>query len=311
VTSVSDRIEVNALGIGLGTAPVGTVYGPRSLDCFELLWMLSGTARWTGAGQTHRLAPGQVLRVAPQVSNTVEWQSGPGASGTTHGYVHFTLASGQVESGRSRILQPDEADVRSALLRYLSELARIRPPGWQGPAETAVGALLRLMESGTLLDSEPSVPLPEAVERAVAHVAQAWRREIRPVDLEELAAAASTSRGHLCRLFRSTFALGPVRCVDLLRLTHAAHLLSRSNLTVVQVAHICGYTSPYHFSRRFRAAFGVPPSGYRAGRPGGSADTVLRQHRLTPLANRIWPAPAGSIDAAAVSSKGKTYDVDY
>lgn len=310
MTSSSDRIEAEVVGIGLGTAPAGTVYGPRSLDCFELLWMLSGSARWTGGGQTHRLAPGQVLRVGPEVSNTVEWQPGSTTRGATHGYAHFTLRSGQVSSGRIRIQQLDEPDVRMALLQYLSELARIRPQHWQRPAGTALSALLQLMESGTLLDSEASVSLPEAVERAMAHVGGEWRHAIRPIDLDELADAASTSKGHLCRLFRSTFALGPVRCVDLLRLAHAAHLLSRSNLTVVRVAHICGYTSPYHFSRRFSAAFGVPPSGYRAGPQTGAADTILRQHHLTALAIRIWPESAGSADAAPVSSKNKTYDVD-
>lgn len=306
MTSSSLGIEVDTRRIGIGTAPVGSVYGPTSLDCFELLWMLTGQARWSGAGQTHRLAPGNVLLVGPGVANTVEWQpeaaGGPAVAHTSHGYVHFALRSGRLSSERTRLLRLRGADVRADLLRYLAQLARAQPPGWQLPAATAVTALLRLTETGTLLDTGSALPLPEAVERVAAHVAAAWAQGMRPLALDELAAAASTSKGHLCRQFRAAFSLGPVRCVDLLRLAHAAHLLARSNLTVVQVAQICGYATPYHFSRRFRSAFGVPPSAYRSGPQAGTADTILARHDLTALADRIWPAAAGPIDAGRVSS---------
>ncbi|MFG3142378.1 AraC family transcriptional regulator [Streptomyces sp. NPDC048211] len=29
------------------------------------------------------------------------------------------------------------------------------------------------------------------------------------------------------------------------------------------MAHACGYASPFHLSRRFRARFGMPPTVYR------------------------------------------------
>ena len=76
-------------------------------------------------------------------------------------------------------------------------------------------------------------------------------------------AAVNVSPGHLSRLTRAAFGIGPVAAVEAARLHRAAALLTRSNLTVGQVAQACGFGSPFYLSRRFRAAFGRPPTAYR------------------------------------------------
>ena len=48
-------------------------------------------------------------------------------------------------------------------------------------------------------------------------------------------------------------------------LDRAATLLVRSNYSVAEIAQMCGFSDMFHFSRRFHAHFGVPPSDYRRG----------------------------------------------
>lgn len=47
------------------------------------------------------------------------------------------------------------------------------------------------------------------------------------------------------------------------RLATAARLL-RTDATIVEIAHRCGYASESSFSRAFKRAFGLAPGAYRA-----------------------------------------------
>ncbi len=285
------RVVVGA--IGRGEAPAGSVYGPRTLSCFELLWMQAGGARWVCAGRSAVLAPDQLLLVPPGTVETLYWSAGDEDAAVgrrcAHAYVDFEVRTGRVGDDWPKVIGLPGADVRHALLGYLLRLGQTLPDGWQEPAGAAVEALLRLVASGTLLECDTAVVLPESIERLADYVRRLWPRGIRPIPLDEMATAARTSKGHLSRQFRAAFALGPAKTFELLRLAHAASLLVHTNLTVVQAAQACGYASPYHFSRSFSAAFGTPPSVYRTAPDTGGIDAVFGRHNLTVLAARIWP----------------------
>ncbi|MEU1814944.1 helix-turn-helix transcriptional regulator [Streptomyces roseifaciens] len=75
---------------------------------------------------------------------------------------------------------------------------------------------------------------------------------------------------HLHRLFRDEGTEGTTvsRWILERRLEHCRRELGRpggSAPSVTAVAHRFGFTSPSHFSRAFRAAYGVSPREWRAG----------------------------------------------
>ena len=74
------------------------------------------------------------------------------------------------------------------------------------------------------------------------------------------------SPGHLFRIFRTEYGCSPARALEIIRLARAAILLQRSNATLAEIAHRCGFANPYHFSRRFAAVYGLPPGRFR-GQP--------------------------------------------
>jgi AraC family transcriptional regulator len=110
------------------------------------------------------------------------------------------------------------------------------------------------------------------------------------LSLRELAGGACLSAGYLSRLFRRSYGIGPVAAFELLRLARAATLLVRSNLSVAEIAHDCGFANPYHVSRRFHVVYGQPPGRYRRATTRPRPTEPLARAGLLALNDHIWRA---------------------
>lgn len=86
-----------------------------------------------------------------------------------------------------------------------------------------------------------------------------------PLEMEDLVRTAGYSRRHLERMFRSAVGKTPMEFYRSLRLDRGRNLLSTTNMTLMEVATACGYTSVSHFSKSFRARFGTPPTRLKQG----------------------------------------------
>lgn len=271
--------------------PPAASFGPRELQDYEFVWLLRGSATCTidTPGLPQRqfdLAPGRLLLSQPGMTDEYHWT--PHAV-SQHAYVHFSLAADVAPDTRSawpltRALTAD--DPMASICRYLTWLPTSQDPRAVSAIRTSIEFLLRLFVDG---------PLPSAdsdsgrhVNRLADWLAVRWRAAgVSPVGVGELASGVGLSPGHLSRICRAEFGVGPAEVVELLRLGRAAVLLRRSNLSVAQVAEACGFVDPFHFSRRFRHVYGLPPRTYRAvAAPTSDADPLARAG-LLPLANHV------------------------
>ncbi len=99
---------------------------------------------------------------------------------------------------------------------------------------------------------------------SIAQAAQLMESNIEePLSLEELAQLAEVSQRQLQRLFRRNLGLTPAQYYATVRLRHARQLLQQTAMPVMDVTVACGFRSPCHFSRSYRALFGHPPSRER------------------------------------------------
>lgn len=85
---------------------------------------------------------------------------------------------------------------------------------------------------------------------------KAWR-------VEGLAALANMSRANFCRIFQQQLGLPPAKFLAHIRLQQGAYLLKQTQKSVLEVALEIGYQSEAHFSKAFKALFGISPRQYR------------------------------------------------
>ncbi len=80
-----------------------------------------------------------------------------------------------------------------------------------------------------------------------------------PVSPATLAAEVGMSTRQLERLFRRYLDRSPKRYYMELRLAKARNLLMQTDMSIINVALACGFTSPSHFSKCYRAHYGSTP----------------------------------------------------
>ena len=119
---------------------------------------------------------------------------------------------------------------------------------------------------------DPPPPVAGAVQRlsvptrlGVRHpklgqVIQMMERNIEePISPSILAKHVAMSTRQLERLFRRYLSRSPKRYYMELRLQKARNLLMQTDMSVINVALACGFASPSHFSKCYRAHYATTP----------------------------------------------------
>lgn len=105
---------------------------------------------------------------------------------------------------------------------------------------------------------------PLADPRLVRAVSAMIAHPDRPHTLDSLAAVAGMGRSNFARRFSEVYGRTPGELLQEVRLRAAARMLGTCELPVKTVAANVGYSSRSHFSRAFKAAYGVDPTAFRA-----------------------------------------------
>ena len=105
-----------------------------------------------------------------------------------------------------------------------------------------------------------------------------------PVSPAVLAQDAGMSTRQLERLFRRYLGKSPKRYYMELRLAKARNLLMQTDMSVINVALACGFTSPSHFSKCYRALYKTTPYRERgaSATPAGGLPVAAFRSRRTP-----------------------------
>jgi len=81
--------------------------------------------------------------------------------------------------------------------------------------------------------------------------------------LSEVARACGLSQGHFTRAFRFSVGHPPYRWVILRRIEKAKDLLCRTDMSIAEIAVICGFCDQAHLTRTMSARLGMSPSQWR------------------------------------------------
>lgn len=134
------------------------------------------------------------------------------------------------------------------------------------PAEVLARIRVHLgrAKGGRHAEADPAEPDPTGndaiVRAAIRHLSQ---RLSDPPTVERLARLVGTHEKRLTRAFRDTLGQTVFEYLRNERLRIAQGLLSRTPLSIAQIAEEIGFSSPANFATAFRERFGVTPSAYR------------------------------------------------
>jgi AraC family transcriptional regulator len=153
--------------------------------------------------------------------------------------------------GTELLLRRDPAAV--AIARRIAGGLTARPAGWELDVEEDVMALLARVEAPP---RHRRSPRPSWVDDAVDLARDG-------ASLAQVSACAGRHRTHVARVLRETLGVPIGAFVRTERLHASALWLRASSRPIAQVAVQCGFFDQSHFTRAFRALFGIAPSQYR------------------------------------------------
>lgn len=151
--------------------------------------------------------------------------------------------------------------------------------GWQLTAKAALLEIVAVCADYALIEKvNMSCGADERLRQKKAIVAYLDEHFTEPVRLPDVAAAFGLSPQYFSTLFRESFGRTLMQHVNFLRTERAARLLRTSGLPVMEIGLRVGYENFSYFIKRFREAYGVPPSVYRKNNREFAVTPVGRAH---------------------------------
>ena len=238
---------------------------PRGSGDWLLIYTVAGSGAIRLPESTYGTKPGDLLLYEPGARQ--DYRTAPRVGRWRLRWAHFRPRPGWHEWLAWRELAPHTRLVHltGAWRRLcLDAMGRmIRASRRPGPiqVELALCALEEAILCGRAAQAKAEdIHGDRRVERAVARLIDGFKE---PFHLPALARECGLSVSRLAFLFRRQTGKTPGQFLEEQRLSHAAHLLRRTSLTVGEIASECGFTDPFYFTNRFRRRQGLSPTQFR------------------------------------------------
>lgn len=262
-------------------------------DCYELAIIESGQGLHVTTDRTVALRPGLAIFVPPGVAHEYR------VNDEAHVYnclfraelIDAELLWARRDPLLGSLFDPDsharDGDPAAVVMVPLDASASDKAiaalePIRTGEASTRAAQLAHLLLALDIVATANAAHArggeePSATSSLVSVAIDLMTRDLAfPWTLDELSRRLFVGRFHLARTFTRAMGDPPMHYLARLRAERAAAMLGTTDLPVAAIGVKVGWADPAHFSRRFRAAFGMSPRTYR-------------QHRL-PGAGAIGPA---------------------
>ena len=242
----------------------GHAYQKHRHDTYAIGLTTAGVQSFTYRGASRVSIPGQVVVLHPDEVHD-------GYAGTEEGFRYrqiYVEPAVIFEALQSMRPHPSSLPFVRTPVTSNQKLSAALRSAFQEPCEPlAIDSLIVQVAEG-LVEADPScqdIPPPRSLDVAALNgVRQYLDTHItRVVHSRELEAITGLTRYDLARQFRVMCGTSPYRYLLRRRLDFARTLLTE-NRSLVEVAIEAGFADQAHFSRMFKATFGITPGWYRA-----------------------------------------------
>jgi len=242
----------------------GNAYQKHRHDTYAICLTTTGVQAFDYRGRSEISTPGQVVVLHPDEVHD-------GRAGTEEGfgyrqlYVEPALIFEAIQTMCGHTCSLPFVRTPVAMNRKLS--AAIMSAFQSTRESLAIDSLIVQLAEG-LMEADPSceqVPLPRHLDVAALERARRYldTQKTRAVHSSELEAVIGLTRYDLARQFRVMCGTSPYRYLLMRRLDFAREQLVQDR-SLVEVAIEAGFADQAHFSRMFKATFGITPALYRA-----------------------------------------------
>ena len=123
-----------------------------------------------------------------------------------------------------------------------------------------------LLTTAILREPLTTIETPISIDKGSANFEELLtylKRNYQTADLSSASNALHFSRQYLCRIVKDATGKTFQTLLTDIRLEMAQSYLKETQLPLADIAEMCGFATPAHFSRTFREKVGCAPSQYR------------------------------------------------
>lgn len=232
-------------------------------SCTEVFFIISGHGEFRIQDKVFPTAVNDVVVVNANVPHTEDSQ-------TDNPLAYVVVGVEQLEvvadiGGCTMIhLREQQAQISTCLEMLLRE-AQEQQPGWeevcQDLLEVIIQKLVRRKDFSISDDHHTgSNKANRECELVRRYIDNHFKENLR---LDELAALAHINKYYLSHAFQKEFGTSPISYLISRRIQESRYLLTDTDHTLSQIAHILGFSSLSYFSQSFRRLEGMSPMEYR------------------------------------------------
>ncbi|QHI69777.1 AraC family transcriptional regulator [Tichowtungia aerotolerans] len=223
--------------------------GPHQHDFLELVYFLKGTGKTTIGKDTYPVRANSFCLIPPHETHSQ-------VSETAITSICLCIGNSGLESSPG-VWVDTEGEVRYYLEELMGELSGKRSAYLkitEGLLITTVGLIKRVIKENIPQDRKQAI-----VSKALYII----ESKSGNLSIDDIAGQLFVSKDYLRHLFTQYTGLSPVKAIINARIEHAKSLLRNSELSIANIAEMCGFENQYYFSRLFKKVAGCTPSVFR------------------------------------------------
>lgn len=167
----------------------------------------------------------------------------------------------------------------AGMIRQILEIMRNTEEFYIDEAKGILAALLVNIareNSAQRVDTEAHDDMAERVTTPISHALDyITLHYMEPLKIEDLAKWCHISETHFRRIFSSYMNMSPLEYINLVRIQTACEYLKKTDSSVSDIAHKCGFSTMSTFNRNFKQVMGVSPCEWRK-RPENYEQQILK-----------------------------------
>lgn len=167
----------------------------------------------------------------------------------------------------------------AGLIRQLLEIMRGTEEFYIEEAKGILAALLVNIARENKIGDQEADTQDDMTEKIMSPISHALEyitlHYMEPLKIADLAKWCHISETHFRRIFSSYMKIGPLEYINMVRIRNACEYLKKTDSTVSDIAHKCGFSTISTFNRNFKQIMGVTPYEWRK-RPENYERQILK-----------------------------------